>query len=87
MYFHVIGIKEGKNIQYNIDIILQSDSESFIKDFLHSHHIVLLNFSEYIDSVEAFGDMYLVFGHKSQKIKAISYLDDISSAAQQFILM
>ncbi len=87
MYFHIIGIKEDKNNKYNIDMILESDSESFVKDFLHSHNIVLLNFSQYKDPIQNFGNLELFFDYKNQKIRAISCIDDIYIATKQFILV
>ncbi len=87
MYFHVIGIKEDENKKYNIDIVLQSESDLIAKDFLHFHNIVILNFSDYKESPQSFWNIELHINHKQKIIKAFSYLNDIHSILKYFLMM
>jgi hypothetical protein len=87
MYFHVIGIKEVQNKKYNMDIVLQWVSESFVRDFLHTHNIVLLEISEHKDSPDSFGKLELIVKYKQNEIYIVSYLTDIEIAAYNFMMI
>lgn len=87
MYFHIIGIKEVQNKKYNMDIVLQWESETFIRKFLHSHNIVLLEISEYKDDLDSFGKLELIVEYKQKNIQTISYLTDIEIAAYTFMMI
>lgn len=87
MYFHIIGIKEVQNKKYNMDIVLQGESEVFVREFLHIHNIVLLEISEYKESLEKFGQLELIIEYKNKNLKIISYLTDIEFAAYNFVLI
>lgn len=87
MYFHIIGIKEVQNKKYNMDIVLQGESEIFVREFLHIHNIVLLEISEYKESLEKFGQLELIIEYKNKNLKIISYLTDIEFAAYNFVLI
>lgn len=87
MYFHIIGIKEVQNKKYNMDIVLQGESEIFVREFLHIHNIVLLEISEYKESLEKFGQLELIIEYKNKNLKIISYLTDIEVAAYNFVLI
>jgi len=87
MYFHVIGIKEDENKKYNIDIVLESESDLIAKDFLHIHNIVILNFSDYKESPQSFWNVEITINYKQKTIKAFSYLNDIYSIVKYFLMM
>ena len=88
MYFHVIGIKEKeKNKKYNIDIVLESDSESFLKDFLYTNNIIILNYSEYKRDIKSFWNLEILINYKQKIIKAVSYSDDIVSLVKYFMMI
>gem|GEM_PF-1983371 len=87
MYFHIVGIKEVQNKKYNMDIVLQGLSESFIRDFLHTHNIVLLEISEYKNSPDSFGKLELIVQYKQNEIHIVSYLTDIEIAAYNFMMI
>jgi hypothetical protein len=87
MYFHIVGIKEDENKKYNMDIVILWESEAFIKDFLHHHNIVILNFSEYKESLQDFWQLQVDIKYKTQNVEITSYLTDIKSATYNFMMI
>jgi hypothetical protein len=51
MLFHITGIKEvikgAENKKHNIDILIEGDSEAFIRTFLQHHNIIVLSILDY----------------------------------------
>jgi hypothetical protein len=55
MYFHLIGIKEKDNQQYQLDMLI-GDKEyiSVVKEFLEKWKVVIVSLEEYSQPVEKF---------------------------------
>lgn len=87
MYFHIIGIKEDESKKYNIDILLEAESEALLKNFLHTHNIVVLNFSEYKSTLDSFWNLEVLIRYRQNTIRAISYLNDISSFVKYLMMI
>lgn len=87
MYFRIIGIKETQNKKYNMDILIQWESESEIRWLLEDYWIVLLNISTYENSTQSFWALKLNIKYKNQKIEIISYLTDINIAVHTFLII
>ena len=87
MYFHVIGIKEDNNKKYNIDIVLESESDSIAKDFLHWYNIVTLSFIEYKENIQSFWNIEIIINYKQKKIRIFSDLNNIYSTAKYFMMI
>ncbi len=87
MFFRVVWLKETKNKKYNIDILLEWDSESFVRETLQSYNIVVLRVSEHKKSVEEFASIKIVAIHHQQELSIFSYLKDLKNAILIFSMI
>lgn len=87
MYFRIIGIKEAQNKKYNMDILIQWESESEVRWLLQDRGVVLLNISPYENSAESFWTLKLDIKYQNKKIAIISYLTDIQIASLTFLMI
>lgn len=87
MFFRIIGIKEAQGKKYNIDILIEWESESIVREFLQYYNIILLNISKYENSKDSFWKIELTIKHKNQNIAIISYLTDIKIVVFTFFMV
>ena len=85
MLFHVIGIKEAQNRKYNLDIVVNWDSDVSVRKFLQRHNIIVLNISIYTKQSSDFGSMQIDVSYKENIVNIFSYISDIKSALLFFM--
>ena len=85
MLFHVIGIKEAQNRKYNLDIVIDWDSDVFVRKFLQRYNIIVLNLSKYTKQSSDFGSMQIEISYKESVVHVFSYITDIKSALLFFM--
>ncbi len=55
MIFHIIGIKEISWKNYNLDFLMEWDSEDDIRSLLGKNGIVVININQFQDEIQSFG--------------------------------
>ena len=54
MFFRAVGIKEISKKTYNIDILIDSDSSTTVRNMLHDSGVVVLDVAEYPGDASSF---------------------------------
>jgi hypothetical protein len=57
MFFRAVGMKEISKKTYNLDVLVESDSNNFVKELLHDLNIVILDVVEYPGEASSFGNV------------------------------
>ncbi len=70
-----------------MDILIEWNSEKFIRSFLETHNIVVLNFSEYKKPKDFFWKLFFTTEFKNVDINITTYLTDIESALFNFLMI
>lgn len=87
MIFHVVAIKELQDQSYNVDVLVECDSQDFVKDFLRSYNMIVLEVSEYIWEISSFWNVELVVWYEWQDIKLYSSLNNLRIIVYNFIMV
>ena len=78
MYFHIIGIKEKDETQYELDFLLSWWDEDFVKDFLAHWWIVVVSFDIFKEDPNTFWNISLSVPFKDREIQIIIPWEDLS---------
>jgi len=78
MYFHLIGIKEKWDSQYELDFLLSWWDDTFIKNFLSQRWVVVVSFDIFKEKPTTFGNISMTVSYKDQEIQIIMPWEDLS---------
>lgn len=87
MFFRAVGMKEISKKIYNLDVLVESDSNDFVKELLHDHGVVVLDVTEYPSEASAFGNVWVTISYQDQEVNIISNLNNLRMLAHKFIIM
>lgn len=87
MFFRAVGMKEIAKKVYNLDVLVESDSNDFVKELLHDHNVVVLDIAEYPGDAASFGNAGVVVSYNDQDVNIISNLNNMRMLAHKFIMM
>ena len=78
MHFHLVGIKEKWDSQYELDFLLSWWDDTFIKNFLSQRWIVVVSFDVFKEEPTTFGNISMTVPYKGQEIQIIMPWEDLS---------
>ncbi|MDR2189761.1 MAG: hypothetical protein LBP53_00785 [Candidatus Peribacteria bacterium] len=80
MYFHLIGIKEKDERQYQLDILIGGGELSLIKEFLENWGIVVISLNEYEQPIEKFGKIHIIIPFNGIDFSVITFSDTLEKS-------
>ena len=87
MFFRAVGIKEISKKTYNIDILIDSDSSTTVRNMLHDSGVVVLDVAEYPGDASSFWSAWVVISYNWEDVNIISNLNNLRMLAHKFIIM
>lgn len=87
MYFHIIGIKEKEETQYELDFLISWWDEDFIRDFLSHRWVVVVSFDIFKEDYNEFGNISMSTIFRDKEIQVIIPWDDLSERLYFFTFL
>ena len=85
MFFHFTGIKDISDKNYTLDLLIESEDISQIKEFLNFHKAITLLLEEYPGQAQDFWSVFLTIQHKDSQFKIITKFTNIQECLESVI--
>jgi len=77
MFFHLTGIKDISDKNYSLELLIEGEDVSSVKQFLSDQKVIILGLEHYTGKPEAFGDIYLDIASKDQVFRIVGQLEKL----------
>lgn len=77
MFFHLTGIKDISDKNYSLELLIEGEDVSSVKQFLSDQKVVVLGLEYYTGKPEDFGTMYLDIEGKNQVFRIVGQLEKL----------
>ena len=85
MFFHFTGIKDISDKNYTLDLLIESEDISQIKEFLNFHKAITLLLEEYPGQSQDFWSVFLTIQHKDSQFKIITKFTNIQECLESVV--
>lgn len=85
MFFHFTGIKDISDKNYTLDLLIESEDISQIKEFLNFHKAITLLLEEYPGQPQDFWSVFLTIQHKDSQFKIITKFANIQECLESVV--
>lgn len=87
MYFHLIGIKEKWESQYELNLLISWWDEDFVRNFLSNRWVVVVSINIFKDDPNTFGNISISTVFKDTEVQIITQWDDLSERMYFFVFL
>ena len=77
MFFHLTGIKDISDKNYSLELLIEGEDVSSVKQFLSDQKVIVLGLEYYTGKPEDFGTMYLDIEGKNQVFRIVGQLEKL----------
>ncbi len=77
MFFHLTGIKDISDKNYSLELLIEGEDVSSVKQFLSDQKVIILGLEHYTGKPEDFGDIYLDIASKDQVFRIVGQLEKL----------
>ncbi len=77
MFFHLTGIKDISDKNYSLELLIEGEDVSSVKQFLSDQKVIILGLEHYTGKPEDFGDIYLDIAGKDQVFRIVGQLEKL----------
>ena len=77
MFFHLTGIKDISDKNYSLELLIEGEDVSSVKQFLSDQKVIILGLEHYTGKPEDFGDVYLDIAGKDQVFRIVGQLEKL----------
>lgn len=77
MFFHLTGIKDISDKNYSLELLIEGEDVSSVKQFLSDQKVIVLELEYYTGKPEDFGTMYLDIEGKNQVFRIVGQLEKL----------
>ena len=77
MFFHLTGIKNISDKNYSLELLIEGEDVSSVKQFLSDQKVIVLGLEYYTGKPEDFGTMYLDIEGKNQVFRIVGQLEKL----------
>ena len=77
MFFHLTGIKDISDKNYSLELLIEGEDVSSVKQFLSDQKVIILGLEHYTGKPEDFGDIYLDIVGKDQVFRIVGQLEKL----------
>ena len=77
MFFHLTGIKDISDKNYSLELLIEGEDVSSVKQFLSDQKVIVLGLEYYTGKPGDFGTMYLDIEGKNQVFRIVGQLEKL----------
>ena len=85
MFFHLTGIKDIADRNYSLELLIEGEDVSSVKQFLADQKVIVLGLEHFTTEPQTFGSVYLDVESKKKVFRIVGKFDTLEEFLAYFV--